>query len=483
MINSFVKLAALLALANAAPAPAPAPASGSGSSPGTLKVDFTKRVENHADSSKPDPNSPFNPGKAPTTPQATLKNHLIFYDTEITLGTPPQKFTVDLDTGSSDLWVVANGSANAYDPKKSSTYSDYKPGFSINYGDGSHASGDWVKDTLTFGGASVPQFVFAAATTVASSEQIFGIGYTGNEASGFQGEQQGETFNYDNFPIRLAGDGIINTPAYSLYLDGLSASTGSVLFGGIDTSKFNGKLTILKTLIDPGDTKPREFFVTLDTVDVSVNGKSTNALEETRRVLLDSGTTLTYLPTETYQTLLTSLGIFDDQYYGAGTTKDVIDKLKSEKAVITYKLQGQTIEVPIDQLFILATDNDNNQVYVTENGKTEEYYSFLVGDGGDGNPFDPNNLPGQIGYIFGDSFLRSAYVVYDIGQDVVALAQADYSKTEGSIEPIKKGSDGIPSATSGTGATWSTNQPIATQASSAPQANAFTQPALAHPTQ
>lgn len=463
MINSFVKLAALLALANAAPTSAP--------SSGTLKVDFTKRIENHASSGKPDPNSPFNPGKSGSTPLASLKNHLIFYDTEITLGTPPQKFTVDLDTGSSDLWVRADGEETAYNPKNSSTYSDYKPGFAISYGDGSNASGDWVKDTLKFGGASVPQFVFAAASQVSSQQQVFGIGYKGNEASHFSGEQQGQTFEYDNFPLRLAQDGIINTPAYSLYLDGLNADSGSVLFGGVDTSKFSGDLAILKTLTDEGDSSPREFYVTLDSVDVSVNGKSTNALDKTRHVLLDSGTTLTYVPTETYQTLLNALGLLDDENYGAGTTKEVIDKLKAEKAVISYKFQGKKIEVPIDELFILATDRDNNQVWTTQNGKTEKFYTFLVADGGDADLFDPATT---IGYIFGDSFLRSAYVVYDIGQDVVALAQADYTKTSGGIQPIKKGSDGIPSAVSATGATWSVNEPITTSVASAPQASAFT---------
>ncbi|CAG82549.1 aspartic peptidase domain-containing protein [Yarrowia lipolytica] len=475
MINSFVKLAALMALANAAPA------SNSGSTPGTLKLDFTKRVENVASSNSPDPNSPFNPGKAGSTPQATLKNHLIYYDTEITLGTPPQKFTVDLDTGSSDLWVAADGSKGSYDSKKSSTYQDYKPGFSIYYGDGSHAAGDWVKDTIGFGGATVPQFIFAAASNVSSQEQIFGIGYKGNEASTFQGEQVGQTFQYDNFPIRLAQDGIINTPAYSLYLDGLDASTGSVLFGGIDTGKFSGELAILKTLTDEGASSPREFFVTLDSVDVSVGGKNTNALDKTRHVLLDSGTTLTYVPTETYQTLINALGLLDDDNYGPGTTKEHIDQLKADKAVVSYKFQGKKIEVPVDQLFILATDRWDNQVYVNQNGKVEEYYTFLVGDGSDGDRYDP---PSEIGYIFGDSFLRSAYVVYDIGQDVIGLAQADYSKTGGSIEPIKKGADGIPSATSATGATWSINHPITTSPTSGPQASAFTKVSavVAHPT-
>lgn len=473
MINSFTKLAALLAIANAAPAPAPAPASGSSPAPGTLKLDFTKRiVDAPAEAPHPNPNLPYNPSKPAAEPHASLQNHLIYYDTEITLGTPPQKFTVDLDTGSSDLWVAADKSKGAYNPKLSSTYQDYKPGFSIYYGDGSHAAGDWVKDTLSFGGASVSDFVFAAATNVSSDLQIFGIGYKSNEASGFHGEQVGETFHYDNFPIRLAQQGTINTPAYSLYLDSIDSNTGSVLFGGVDTSKFSGELAILKTLKDsPQAPSPNEFLVTLDEVNISVDGKTTNALDKTRHVLLDSGTTLTYVPTETYQTLLNTFGLYDDYRYGPGTTLDHINELKAKNAVVSYTFQGKKIEVPVAQLFYPATDNWGNQLYVKQNGKNTEYWQFLIFDGSDGDQYDP---PSEIAYIFGDSFLRSAYVVYDIGSDVIALGQADYNKKEGSIVPIQKGSSGIPSATSATGATWSINQPITTTVSTGPQALAFT---------
>ena len=35
-------------------------------------------------------------------------------------------------------------------------------------------------------------------------------------------------------------DKIINTVAYSLWLNDLDASTGSILFGGIDTEKYTG---------------------------------------------------------------------------------------------------------------------------------------------------------------------------------------------------------------------------------------------------
>lgn len=71
---------------------------------------------------------------------------------EITIGTPAQKFVVDFDTGSSDLWVAGSscsqcGSHATYNPSKSSTSQNKAGSFEIGYVDGSTASGKEYLDT------------------------------------------------------------------------------------------------------------------------------------------------------------------------------------------------------------------------------------------------------------------------------------------------------------------------------------------------
>ena len=70
---------------------------------------------------------------------------------QITIGNPPQKFTVDFDTGSSDLWVPTSsckscGAQDKYSPTKSSASKKQKGSFEISYGDGSSATGTPYSD-------------------------------------------------------------------------------------------------------------------------------------------------------------------------------------------------------------------------------------------------------------------------------------------------------------------------------------------------
>lgn len=73
---------------------------------------------------------------------ATGSDTMSYYG-NITIGTPPQQFSVQVDTGSSDLWVpsvVCSSTAckghASFNASLSSTYSEYGYPFQISYGDG-----------------------------------------------------------------------------------------------------------------------------------------------------------------------------------------------------------------------------------------------------------------------------------------------------------------------------------------------------------
>lgn len=113
--------------------------------------------------------------------------------------------------------------------------------------DGSGAAGDYVTDTFSIGGTTLDKLQFGIGFTSSSSEGILGIGYQINEV---QVGRAGKAA-YNNLPAQLVADGAIQSSAFSLWLNDLSASTGSILFGGVDTSKYHGSLETLPSSKNP----------------------------------------------------------------------------------------------------------------------------------------------------------------------------------------------------------------------------------------
>ncbi|KIJ14864.1 hypothetical protein PAXINDRAFT_134519, partial [Paxillus involutus ATCC 200175] len=87
----------------------------------------------------------------------TDANSQLWYGT-ISVGTPANTYTVDFDTGSSDLFLpgpncgsTCSGHA-VYNPSSSSTSKDLGKTFSLLYGDDSTVTGEQYTDTLSISG-------------------------------------------------------------------------------------------------------------------------------------------------------------------------------------------------------------------------------------------------------------------------------------------------------------------------------------------
>jgi hypothetical protein len=100
--------------------------------------------------------------------------------------------------------------------------------FKIGYGDGSSATGDFVKDTLTVGGAAIPQFVIGSVSnsTVATplapglEHGIMGVGYGLNEAAVQYGG--GAAALRPTVAESFVTAGVISANAFSLWLNDIS---------------------------------------------------------------------------------------------------------------------------------------------------------------------------------------------------------------------------------------------------------------------
>ena len=143
------------------------------------------------------------------------------------------------------------------------------------------------------GSVELTDFVFALIPNTSSTYSVFGIGFTGNEATLGSSIPKNDNIEYDNFPVLLKKQNQIERTAYSLYLYDAFQSDGALLFGGVDHAQYTGGLWTVP-LVDE-EAKPTqdviEFSVKLDRL-ILTNGKrndcevNTVALDEPLPVLL-----------------------------------------------------------------------------------------------------------------------------------------------------------------------------------------------------
>jgi hypothetical protein len=359
------------------------------------------------------------------TVQQTLDNLETLYFANASLGTPEQPLRLHIDTGSSDLWANAKSSqlctargdecaaAGTYDANSSSTYQYVNSEFNISYVDGSGASGDYVKDTFHFGGKTIDDLQFGIGYNSTSAEGILGIGYTTNEVA----VNRAGLDPYPNLPQLLADNGDINTNAYSLWLNDLDASTGSILFGGVDTEKYTG--TLSKLPIIPEQGVYAEFIIAL--TGMGSNGNEGSIFKnENVPVLLDSGSSLMYLPDNVATSLYSKYSAQYDSTQGAAF---VDCDLANQQGSLEFTFSGPTISVPLNELVIVAGYSRGTPVCI-----------LGIGPAGDSVA------------VLGDTFLRSAYVVYDLENNQIALAQTNFNATSSAVSEIATGTNGVPNA-------------------------------------
>ncbi|KGO59225.1 Ribosomal protein S10 [Penicillium expansum] len=363
---------------------------------------------------------------------ASSLHYETLYFCNVTLGTPKQSVRLVLDTGSSDLWTNTPNStlcastknvcaeAGTYDPSSSSSYSFVNSDFNISYADGSGAAGDYVTDTLTIGGTTIKDFQFGVGFSSGSSEGVLGIGYTTNEV---QVGRNGDSA-YANLPKAMVNKGVIQSNAYSLWLNDLDANTGSILFGGVNSKKYHGALQTVPVQKVGGQYS--EFIIALTKVSLT-NSSSENTYSSSSipaGVLLDSGSSLTYLPDALVQEIYDDLGVSYESDSGIGYVEC---SMADEDITLSYTFSSPTINVGINEMIIDAGD-----LYF-RNGKRACIFGIVPA--------------GSSTAVLGDTFLRSAYVVYDLANNEISLASTNFNTTENDILEIGTGTDSVPGAT------------------------------------
>lgn len=260
-----------------------------------------------------------------------------------------------------------------------------------------------------------------------SIEGVLGIGYPINEVQ--VSRNNGKP--YPNLPSAMKNAGLIQTTAYSLWLNDLDASTGSILFGGINTGKFQGDLFSLPIQKVQGAYSAFVIALTDLSMNVESEGQPFESSSLPAPVLLDSGSSLTYLPEDITATIFEEVGVMFNRRQGIGYVP--CNMPIGEGSGFNFTFSEPSIFVGMDEMIISASSGGS--------GPQPEF--------SDGSPACIFGIaPSTSGLsVLGDSFLRSAYVVFDLENNEISIARTNFNSTEDDILEITAGKDGVPDAT------------------------------------
>ncbi|OKL55819.1 hypothetical protein UA08_08816 [Talaromyces atroroseus] len=349
------------------------------------------------------------------------------YLVNISIGTPPQEVTVQIDTGSSDLWVFASNVEcdNAYGCLGSSFVSnasrtlvdDMPNKFVYSYGSGANGTGDFVTDDLHIGGKTIKNARFGIshdAYGISPTYGIMGLGFPGGEAAVQSGLSE-----YNTTVMAMKNQGVINSAAFSIYLNDVD-SEGSILFGGYDTAKYSGDLKTLNVI--EFDDAYGQWYINLTAIGtstISSDGSSSTSWYGNSSVagaaFIDSGSPKIFVPGNGAMNVILDLG----GEYDYSLSSSLIPCSAKNKTDVTVDVllggsNGPLIQIPIHQLIEPYTGGN-----VTIDG--EEACSFGVSPGPDGFQ------------ILGDAFLRGAYTVFNMDNHTVSVADIKLNVKESKI--------------------------------------------------
>ncbi|KAH7035742.1 aspartic peptidase domain-containing protein [Microdochium trichocladiopsis] len=327
----------------------------------------------------------------------------ISYLVELSIGTPGQTVRVAIDTGSSELWVNPNCKTvntndeyqdcvtdGQYNPDDSSTFHDLESRSSITYGIGKVELA-YVTDNVALPNSTIDlkniQFG-AAIATQDLSEGILGLSF-GNHSNP-------RALPYANLVDQLVMQGVTKSRAFSVALGNQDLDDGGVLvLGGLDTGKFSGALATLPVLGPQlGENIPR-YWVQLESLGSTINGKTTTYSNSKIPVVIDTGSTLCNLPSSIVQDMVRDTNAQVD------SQGDVLVQcsIANNNAAFNFAFSGVTISIPWSE-FILPIPGSTTQCVLGVS-------------------------PSSSVVLLGDSFIRSAYIVFD--QDHMQVSMAPWA--------------------------------------------------------
>ncbi|KAL6575566.1 hypothetical protein OROHE_000943 [Orobanche hederae] len=291
--------------------------------------------------------------KGKSVPQPDITNDQGNYFIKYSIGTNPAAPSVGIfDTGSDLIWTKCNTKSSTYNnipcagnadcssriPVSSCNTKTKNCQYSTTYGDGTYSDGYLSTETFTLASST-------GGGSVSFPKIIFGCGYN-NNAQGIVGFGGGKV----SLATQIGGGKF----SYCLVSLSSKSSSSKLRFGSNAVVSSAGAVSIP---LVPDTKRPTFYFVKLKGITVGDQN-----LGFSGKIIIDSGTTVTMLPTYLYNSLLNSInktiGIVPCPIRGlldslCVQTKNDIKKFPS----ITVHFDGANVKLNQENLFVRASEN------------------------------------------------------------------------------------------------------------------------------
>ncbi|PCH44056.1 acid protease [Wolfiporia cocos MD-104 SS10] len=324
----------------------------------------------------------------------------------LAVGTPPVSFDVILDTGSSDLWIAAEGTTtdipsdiSTFNPSSSSSFKGLNQTFTITY-DSGEAEGSLAEDTVQMAGFKVTSQVFAVVDEVSSGvltapvSGLMGLGWQQISSSGATPfwealAESSDTLTDPLFAFQLTR---YNNDSQVQSLE----PGGTFTLGTTNTSLYTGE-------IDYQDIPSgQEGYWIQEISAITVNGNSVSISSGDSYAAIDTGTTLLGGPQAIIAEIYAQV---PGSEAGSGDLEGYYLYPCDSPATVTLKFGSSSIAWPISTA-------DFKYTTASGNGNTCIGSFFVVDNSGTTAP----------AWIVGDTFLKNVYSVFRYNPPSVGFA-------------------------------------------------------------
>ncbi|CEJ79837.1 hypothetical protein VHEMI00053 [[Torrubiella] hemipterigena] len=258
---------------------------------------------------------------------------------DISVGTPPQKLTVVVDTGSYDLLFPDEtcqkcGAGHSFNGAKSKTFSSQPGQYDrLDFGTGidtygldlsipARVQGTWRTDSVTIGNVTVPKQQFLHCESYAdffSSADFDGI--MGFSLKGESGSPGGKPWFWSAVEA-----GKFGSSAISLHMPADQLTGGEITLGGSNPARYQGDIHYFDTYQAGGWIAPMP--------QVYVNGKAQNLKE--KNALFDSGTPFMSITKDLAEKMYAAISPIPKQLNDFGDWGAPCDKIDEIAAEFTF---------------------------------------------------------------------------------------------------------------------------------------------------